>query len=157
MYIFGFFCTGIGLFAYPVAPSLTSLILIRCFFSLGAAALSSLLTAVLADYVAVEDKGKAAGYTGLAAGLGAVYSAVGLLQLPAFLVKKGETEMEAGKWQFYVAGMDSVVALILAAVLLKNVVAVSGLSTSRKSLWTTMKEVLVLSANFVPNSKLRGN
>ena len=52
------FAQACGLSAYPFATSYGVLIIFRLLFAVGAASAAAMMTAVLADYVVLEDKGK---------------------------------------------------------------------------------------------------
>ncbi|KAF2075650.1 hypothetical protein CYY_003073 [Polysphondylium violaceum] len=84
VYCIGMVLIGMGLIVYPFANSFGLLILFRLIFALGAAACSSMLSAVLADYVIFQDRGKASGILGFSAGGGAVLGSLVLLKLPSF-------------------------------------------------------------------------
>jgi len=84
VYCIGMTLIGVGLTIYPFANSFGLLILFRLVFALGAAACSSMLSAVLADYVIFQDRGKASGILGFSAGGGAVLGSLALLKLPSF-------------------------------------------------------------------------
>ncbi|KDO23968.1 hypothetical protein SPRG_10665 [Saprolegnia parasitica CBS 223.65] len=83
IYGLGFVLIGAGLLAYPYATSYNSdLIAYRALYALGAAATSSMLTAVLADYAAESDRGKISGLVGLMSGVGALLAVFVFLPLP---------------------------------------------------------------------------
>ncbi|OQR93147.1 hypothetical protein ACHHYP_02857 [Achlya hypogyna] len=83
IYGLGFVLIGAGLVAYPYATSYNSdLIVYRALYAVGAAATSSMLTAVLADYAAESDRGKVSGLVGLMSGVGALLAVFVFLPLP---------------------------------------------------------------------------
>ncbi|EQC33513.1 hypothetical protein SDRG_09020 [Saprolegnia diclina VS20] len=84
IYGLGFVLIGAGLLAYPYATSYNSdLIVYRALYAFGAAATSSMLTAVLADYAAESDRSKISGLVGLMSGVGALLAVFVFLPLPA--------------------------------------------------------------------------
>ncbi|CAK4085738.1 unnamed protein product [Aphanomyces euteiches] len=79
----GFLVMGVGLVIYPFASKLTpDLILYRAIFAVGAAATSSMLTAVLADYSSEKDRSKISGIVGLMSGVGALLAVFIFLPMP---------------------------------------------------------------------------
>ncbi|EGC30876.1 hypothetical protein DICPUDRAFT_157347 [Dictyostelium purpureum] len=82
VYSAGMFIIGIGLAIYPFANSILCLMIFRVVFAIGAASCSSMLSAVLADYIPFIDRGKASGLLGFSAGGGAVLASLVLLKIP---------------------------------------------------------------------------
>jgi MFS family permease len=82
VYTAGFLLLATGIVLYPVAVTFEQLVLIRLVFGIGASAVSTLLTAVVADIVYEKYRGSLSGIAGLFSGLGAVFSAFLLLPLP---------------------------------------------------------------------------
>ncbi|KAF0975533.1 hypothetical protein FDP41_005527 [Naegleria fowleri] len=85
VYMVGFLLMALGLFLYTFALTPGQLILYRVIFAIGAASTSSMLTAILGDYVRNKDRGKASGLLGLCSGLGAVLSALVYLKIPQWI------------------------------------------------------------------------
>ncbi|EGG17000.1 hypothetical protein DFA_07981 [Cavenderia fasciculata] len=85
VYCMGMLLMGAGLVIYPFAEVYYQLVLFRAVFALGAAAASSMISAVLGDYVVFEDRPFASGLLGLSAGFGAVFGSLALLKMPDFL------------------------------------------------------------------------
>jgi MFS family permease len=83
VYISGFIILSVALYLFTFAVNVyPQLLLFRLIFSLGGAATSAMLTAVLADFVAGEStRGKLAGSVGLSTGLGALVALFGFLPL----------------------------------------------------------------------------
>ncbi|KAI9203643.1 major facilitator superfamily domain-containing protein [Polychytrium aggregatum] len=83
VYGLGFLFMGLALVLYTYAQNVfPALLLFRLIFSLGAAAASSMLTAVLADYADDQDRGKIAGLVGAMSGVGALVALFGFLRIP---------------------------------------------------------------------------
>ncbi|GAM27339.1 hypothetical protein SAMD00019534_105140, partial [Acytostelium subglobosum LB1] len=85
VYVLGLVIMGLGLGAYPFANHIWVLMIFRAVFAVGAAAASSMLSAVLGDYVLFEDRGKSSGLLGFCAGGGAVLGSLVLLKIPNFI------------------------------------------------------------------------
>ncbi|KAI8821504.1 major facilitator superfamily domain-containing protein [Fimicolochytrium jonesii] len=79
---FAFMSVGLALFTYA-RDLYPDLLLYRLVFAVGGAAGSSMMTAVLADYAADEDRGKVSGLVGLLSGVGALVALFGFLRVPA--------------------------------------------------------------------------
>ncbi|EFA76889.1 hypothetical protein PPL_09641 [Heterostelium album PN500] len=82
VYVLSMLIMSVGLGIYPFANHIYVLMIFRAVFAVGAAAASSMLSAVLADYVLFDDRGKASGLLGLCAGGGAVLGSLVLLKIP---------------------------------------------------------------------------
>ena len=82
-----------------------TLLLFRLLFAQGAAAITSMLTACLADYVALQSIGRASGLMGLCSGLGALIAVFVLLRLPESIC--------VANTYFLVAGLCLAAALLL--------------------------------------------
>lgn len=83
VYISGFLILSLALYLYTFALNVfPQLLIYRLIFSIGGAANSAMLTAVLADFVAGEStRGKLAGAVGVSTGLGAIVALFGYLPL----------------------------------------------------------------------------
>ena len=70
----GYIVVAVSLVSLPHGTNaLPDLLLIRLVFALGTSSLSSMLTAVLADYVYTETLGRASGILGVTSGAGAIF------------------------------------------------------------------------------------
>ncbi|KAG0234684.1 hypothetical protein BGW42_006304 [Actinomortierella wolfii] len=108
--VLGYLIVGIALIVYPLAKNVyPQLLLARLFFSIGAAACSSMITALVGDYSA-GNRGKISGVVGLFTGVGALIAVFGFLPMPSrFAV--GDVTLEQGlKRTFLIVG---VVALVV--------------------------------------------
>ncbi len=113
IYGLGLFIIGIGFAITPLSRSLDMLLFTRCIYAIGAAAATSMLAIVVADYVIDEDRGKATGIMGFMNGLGAMISALLLVKVPAWLTNGGIDTISAG---WYTYGGMAVVAVLSAVV-----------------------------------------
>ena len=111
----GYMIVSISLFSLPHGTkAIPDLLLIRLVFAFGTSSLSSMLTAVLADYVYTETLGRASGILGVTSGAGAIFGIFVLVGELPLLICLANT--------FYVVG----VGCILMAVVVWN-----GLQTLR--------------------------
>lgn len=94
---------GFGLVLTASVESVLELYLYRGVFALGAAAATTMLATVVADYVIDEDRGKAVGFGGIGNGLGALITVFVLLRLPASFVDSGLTAVEAARRTYLIA------------------------------------------------------
>jgi MFS family permease len=82
--VFGFLSMGISLFLYPIAGEIyPNLILVRLIFSNGICAVTT--QPLLADYVSHRTKGFGGGIASVVSGLGAIFAALFLLKLQAYM------------------------------------------------------------------------
>eukprot|EP00026_Physarum_polycephalum_P008088 Phypoly_transcript_08166.p1 GENE.Phypoly_transcript_08166~~Phypoly_transcript_08166.p1 ORF type:complete len:510 (+),score=84.93 Phypoly_transcript_08166:209-1531(+) len=139
VYVIGFVILSIGLGIYPFASSLKVLLGFRLIFAIGAAACATMLSAVLGDYVYIEDRGKASGLLGLAAGGGAVVGALVITQIPNFLATHGSTAFAAGRITYAGVGAIGVLTAIGLLFTLKRHTK-DGNMLKRGCFWRIMKE-----------------
>ncbi|MEH6591689.1 MAG: MFS transporter [Halioglobus sp.] len=85
----GFAIIAGGIFLYGLAQNLTDLLIARCIYSTGIAAISTMIITLMADYSANASRGKATGLLGVMNGLGAMTAALFLLRLPAIYQGQG--------------------------------------------------------------------
>lgn len=111
----GFMIMAVGIALQPHAESVGQLLAFRCVFAVGVGAVIVMLVTLLADYVADESRGKAAGFQGMMNGLGAVVAVFLLLRLPAMYQADGASATEAGFTTYYlVAGLAAIAGLLMA-------------------------------------------
>jgi MFS family permease len=91
----GFAVIAGGIFLYGLAENLTELLIARCIYSAGIAAISTMIITLMADYAANASRGKATGLLGVMNGLGAMTAALFLLRLPAIYQGQGMNAEEA--------------------------------------------------------------
>ncbi len=101
----GFLLMALSLALHPFATSIGALLAFRCIFAVGVGAVIVMLVTLLADYVADESRGKAAGYQGVMNGLGAVVAVFLLLRLPAFFQDAGADAVAAGRDTYWLVAV----------------------------------------------------
>lgn len=139
VYVVGFIILSIGMGIYPFATSLKMLLGFRLIFAIGAAACATMLSALLGDYVYIEDRGKASGILGLAAGGGAVLGALVITQIPNTLHSNGLGSTVAGQITYVgVACVGIITALVLLFTLKKH--NKDEAMMKRGCFWRIMKE-----------------
>ncbi|KYR02839.1 hypothetical protein DLAC_00307 [Tieghemostelium lacteum] len=121
VYTLGMIIVGIGLLLYPFAKSLSVLIIFRLLFGIGAASCSSMLSAVLGDYVLFQDRGRASGFLGFAAGGGAVLGSLVLLKIPTLLQTSFHLSTElSGQLTYVLTAVMAFVGALLLFLFLKK-------------------------------------
>ena len=111
----GFLIMAVGIALQPHAESVGQLLAYRCVFAVGVGAVIVMLVTLLADYIADESRGKAAGYQGMMNGLGAVVAVFLLLRLPAMFQADGASATQAGFTTYYlVAGLSALAGIMMA-------------------------------------------
>ena len=114
VYIGGFLLMMFAYGIYSFSTSLPQLFAFRVVFALAVGALTTNLTAVLADYTMDQSRGKMTGISFLLNGLGAVAFFGGLNQLPNIYEGQGATELWAGRYAFLtVAGIAFLGSIVM--------------------------------------------
>eukprot|EP01112_Ceratiomyxa_fruticulosa_P019204 TRINITY_DN6251_c0_g1_i3.p1 TRINITY_DN6251_c0_g1~~TRINITY_DN6251_c0_g1_i3.p1 ORF type:complete len:550 (-),score=92.77 TRINITY_DN6251_c0_g1_i3:189-1838(-) len=148
VYVSGMVFISAGFTLYPLASSFWMLLLFRLVFAVGASACAAMLSAVLGDYVFMDDRGRASGLLGLSAGFGAVMGALFFLQLPGWLhdENKNLSLEDAGRITYFTV---AAVALSGAALLwfgLRKRTKATNFQT-HKSLFVIAKEGFIAGKN----------
>ncbi|KAH6597975.1 hypothetical protein BASA50_004129 [Batrachochytrium salamandrivorans] len=111
VYVLGYTLIGIAFILYPLAANVyPQLLLLRILFSIGGAAVATMISAVLADLADERDRGKIAGIAGCFTGLGALVGLFGFLRIPVALGKSG-IGLKTSYW--VVAGISILLAMVL--------------------------------------------
>jgi MFS family permease len=97
VYALGFLWLGAGFLLYPLATTVPQLLGCALFFSVGVAAVGTLLGTVLADTPAERSRGRMVGIAGFCQGLGAAVFIALLARLPRELVDAGMDARAAGR------------------------------------------------------------
>jgi MFS family permease len=113
VYAFGFLWLGAGFLLYPLARTLPELTGCALFFSVGVAAIGTMLGTVLADTAAEESRGRLVGITGFFQGLGAAGLVLLLGQGPKRLSDAGFDPLTAGRITMWIAAALCVVSAMV--------------------------------------------
>lgn len=118
----GFFNIAVGLILSSWMPTFGLLLFSRLYFATGAAACTSMMTAVLRDYVAKEDRGKGGGTLGFVSGIGAVFAALVLLRTSSWVqqITKSDNEQFIGRIVYLSIGIFSIVLSITSILFLRS-------------------------------------
>lgn len=126
VYAFGFLWLGAGFLLYPLARTIPQLTACALFFSVGVAAVGTMLATVLADTPAESSRGRMVGLAGFCQGLGAAALVLGLGRLPKWLQETGVDELRAGTFTLWLAAALCVIsALVVFAGLRRGAPAVA--------------------------------
>ena len=119
VYAFGFLWLAAGFMLYPMARTVPQLAGCALFFSVGVAAIGTMLGTVLADTPNEESRGRMVGLTGFCQGLGAAVLVLLLGRLPKYLADTGVDTLTAGRITMWAAAALCAVSSILVFVGLK--------------------------------------
>lgn len=128
----GFLFMGLGLYLTATVGSVLELYLYRGVFAVGAAAVTTMLATVIADYVIDEDRGKGSGIGGVGNGLGALITVFVLLRLPEIFENGGVTAIEAARRTYLIA---AAVGLVTAFVLWAGLKGRTDLQKEQRKPW----------------------
>jgi MFS family permease len=103
VYAFGFLWLAAGFLIYPLARTVPQLTACALFFSVGVAAIGTMLGTVLADIPAETSRGRMVGVAGFFQGLGAAAMVLVLGRLPKWLQEAGYDELSAGAITLWLA------------------------------------------------------
>jgi MFS family permease len=103
VYAFGFLWLAAGFLLYPLARTVPQLTGCALFFSVGVAAIGTMLGTVLADTPAEESRGRMVGVAGFVQGLGAAALVLLLGRTPRWLQEAGVDELRAGTLTLWMA------------------------------------------------------
>jgi MFS family permease len=110
VYAFGFLWLGAGFLLYPLARTVPQLTGCALFFSVGVAAVGTMLGTVLADTPAEPSRGRMVGMAGFSQGLGAAVLVTLLGRMPKWLQESGCDEIRAGTFTLWMAAALCVVS-----------------------------------------------
>lgn len=114
VYACGFLWIAAGFLLYSQARSVPQLAGCSLFFSVGVAAVGTMLGTVLADLPRERSRGRMVGVAGVFQGLGALVFVATLGKLPHWLAQSGVDELAAGRITMWVAaGLAAATAIIV--------------------------------------------
>ncbi|HEU4778963.1 MAG TPA: MFS transporter, partial [Steroidobacteraceae bacterium] len=125
VYAAGFLWLAAGFLLYPLARTVPQLTGCALFFSVGVAAIGTMLGTVLADTPREESRGRLVGITGFFQGLGAAALVLVLGRLPKHLTDAGVDALTAGRITLWLAA---------ALCLLSSVLVFTGLKRGTPSI-----------------------
>ena len=109
VFIVGMVILAAGYLLYGFVNSVGTLTAVRVFMALGIAAVNVMVSALMVDYPAEASRGKLAGATGAAIGLGAILIGVLFLQLPKLYAAGGADTLWAGRLALFTMAVLCVV------------------------------------------------
>ena len=115
IYVVGFLWVGTVLALLPLTETLLQLAVLRAFYGVGSACITSMMATVLADYPQERSRGKMLAFSGICNGLGAIFMVLlmGRLLLSTFS-EMGYDDLMSGRLTYWCgAGLAVVTAIIL--------------------------------------------
>jgi MFS family permease len=109
----GYIIAAAGLMIYPWATSVIGLMLIRCIYAVGAAAIVSSYSILLADYPQEKSRGKLIAMAGVLNGLGILIITFIGGNLPAWLVSMDFGPITAGRLALGLVGIACIISGII--------------------------------------------
>jgi MFS family permease len=113
VYAGGLLWLAAGFMFYPLARNVPQLAGCALFFSVGVAAVGTMLGTVLADTAREDSRGRLVGIAGVAQGLGALALVAVLGSTPKWLIAAGFDEIDAGRITLWSAAAVSAVSAIV--------------------------------------------
>ncbi|MCC5793498.1 MAG: MFS transporter [Chromatiales bacterium] len=117
IFVAGFLLVATALAMFPLSRELWQLAMLRGFYGMGAACITSMMATVLADYPQERSRGMMLAGSGICNGLGAVMMVLLLSQMPRLLETRGFDALMAGRITFWMA---AALAILVAIVLWRN-------------------------------------
>jgi MFS family permease len=117
----GVFAAGLVLMAagyllLGFVDSVSTLVAVRMFMSVGISVINVMVSALMADYPAEESRGKLVAFVGMAIGLGNILIGVVFLRLPEFFTSDSVSKLLAGRYTMVTMALMSIVlALVVRA------------------------------------------
>ncbi len=111
----GYALTAVAMLVYGTSESYVQLLIATLIYSVGIAAITSMIITLMADYALNKSRGKTTGYVGFMNGIGAMIAALGLVKLPSFFQNSGMVANEAAVATFTAMGGILLVVIILVA------------------------------------------
>ena len=114
IYVVGFLWVAAVMFLLPLTETLFQLGILRAFYGVGSACITSMMATVLADYPQERSRGKMLAFSGICNGLGAIFMAVLLGRLPSVFSSMGYDALLSGRLTYWFgAGLAIITAVIL--------------------------------------------
>lgn len=103
MYVAGFVIIGLGYFVYPLADSLTQLIIFRMIFAIGSATIMTMMTTVAIDYSHQTSRGKWLGLSNVVSAVGVMATMIVMSRVPVWLEGEGFDGAKISQYVFWLA------------------------------------------------------
>jgi MFS family permease len=113
IYVIGFLWVGAVMVLLPLTETLLQLGILRAFYGVGSACITSMMATVLADYPQERSRGKMLAASGICNGLGAIVMAVLLGQLPRVLSGMGYDALLSGRLTYWFGAALAVITAII--------------------------------------------
>ena len=122
--IFGIIVCGIGYGLYPFATSIGELTVYRIIFAIGASSLAAIIAVVGNDYPDESSRGTLIGFSNMMNGVGVMFIALVIAQIPVMLSSQGVDSILAGRTMFLVVAALCVLSALWFRIGLKGGVPV---------------------------------
>jgi len=113
IYVVGFLWVGAVMILLPLTETLLQLGILRAFYGVGSACITSMMATVLADYPQERSRGKMLAVSGICNGLGAIVMAVLLGQLPRLLNSLGYDALMSGRLTYWFGAALAVITAVI--------------------------------------------
>ena len=113
IYVVGFLWVGAVMFLLPLTETLLQLGVLRAFYGVGSACITSMMATVLADYPQERSRGKMLAASGICNGFGAIVMAVLLGQLPRVFSSMGYDSLLSGRLTYWIGAALAVITAIV--------------------------------------------
>ena len=113
VFVGGLILLAAGYVLFGFVDSVTTLVAVRVFMSVGIAVVNVMISALMVDYPAEDSRGKLVAFAGISIGLGNILIGVVLLRLPEFYAVEGVSKLTAGRYTMFTM---VALALLLAVV-----------------------------------------
>jgi MFS family permease len=114
VFLGGALLLGAGYMLFGYVDSVTTLVIIRMFMSMGIAVVNVMIGALMIDYPAEESRGKLVALAGIAIGIGNILIGVVFLRLPEIYSADGTDALTAGRFtMFTMAALCLLLALVI--------------------------------------------
>ena len=115
IYVIGFLWVSAVMILLPLTETLLQLGILRAFYGVGSACITSMMATVLADYPQERSRGKMLAVSGVCNGLGAIVMAVLLGQLPRVFNGMGYDALMSGRLTYWFGAALAVITAVILA------------------------------------------
>ena len=136
VFAFGLGVVGVSYVLYPLANSYSELFFYRLIYAVGMAAIGAMTIALAAEYPANQSRGKLAAGVGILSTLGVMFVVVVLAPLPAGFVASGASNIDAGRYTYWLTTGIAFTGILIAWFGLSSVKIVRNTALS---LWQRLR------------------